>query len=99
MPNHNINHESEVRWGARAAVWRTSEPLAGDGLRVLFAPARHLFMGGKPAFAARLHVLDEPREHGHARAMPSDMRMHGEQEQAAFVPRAVEFSGEDLFDR
>src|SRR3954470_5775056 len=100
MLTSSVVHGSEVHFGIpRGMTDFGTTTRTGAGLRVFFAPPCHLFMGGEPAFAARLHVLDQSCKHRHPRAMASDMRMHGKQEKPAFVPCAVEFSGEDLFDR
>ena len=56
-------------------------------------------MGGEPHAVHALDVLEERLEERDARSVPDDVRMHGEQEQAALGHRPVELRLEDLQHR
>jgi len=57
-----------------------------------------LRVGGEPARATAFHVLDQPIQKPDPATMPDMMRVHGEEEDAALFPRAVEFGAEYLFN-
>ena len=52
---------------------------------------RDLFVRREPHARPRLHVRHEPVEHGDARSMADDVRVHRQDEQSALLVRAVEF--------
>jgi hypothetical protein len=53
-------------------------------------------MRGEPHIAKTLHVLHKPIKQRDAAAVADHMRVHGQQEQAAFAIGAIEFGGEHL---
>jgi hypothetical protein len=67
-------------------------PHAGLGFDV----TGDVLVSGEPYPGTVAYVLDELFEDAHARAVPDDMGMHGEQEQSAFTVGPIEFPPPDL---
>ncbi len=66
---------------------------------MFLAPRRDLRVGREPAAAGRFHVRDQACQQRQAGAVAGDVRVHRQQEQPAFLVRAVELGAKDFLHR
>src|SRR4051794_28205136 len=82
-----------------AATRWTISASAGLLAAILLAPPGHVRVGREPDVALALRVLDQRLDDRQPRPVTGDVRVQGQQEQPALLPRAVELAGEDLEHR
>ena len=66
---------------------------------MLFDVAGDVSVGSEPHPRAGTHMLHQLIEDAHARAMPDDVGVHGEQEEPALDVGPVEFAAPDFPDQ
>src|SRR5262252_5771614 len=74
--------------------WRGSLAVRSTG--VLLDVTRHLFMSGKPHPRPSTHVLDQLFQDADARAVPNDVGVHREQEEATLSIRPIKLPAPDF---